>query len=333
MPLDSAADRDRRERYRRFYQEEGVYVPLFAQPWYMDAVCGEQSWSAWMCEHDGAVFAAMPYYLDESNGLRRITKAPLAQINGIVFCYPANQKPVKRQEFEERVVNEAVDYLATLGLDVYEQQYHYTFTNWLPFFWRGYTAITRYTYLIEDTSDMEAVTAAYSAKLRSIIRKGWRLVHVRDMTGAEEVYECNRQVFAKQGLPAPFSFELFSRLYEAASARECCRALCAEDDEGNVHSFCYVVWDDRSMYLLMGGSIPAFSSSDSYSYLIHHCIGLASSMGLKFDFEGSVIKGITKAIRNFGGVAKPYFRIRMVYNADVVRKEAEEYIERTQGGR
>ena len=82
MPLDSAVDRDRRERYRRVYQEEGVYVPLFAQPWYMDAVCGEQSWSAWMCEHDGAVFAAMPYYLDESNGLRRITKAPLAQING-----------------------------------------------------------------------------------------------------------------------------------------------------------------------------------------------------------------------------------------------------------
>lgn len=327
--IDMDESQRSKEKYWAFYKDSGTYVPLFAQPWFMDAVCGVDGWSVWMCEKGGSVYAALPYYLVDQQGMKKITKAPLAQINGLIFAYPRNQKLVKRQEFEEKIVNEAVDYIDSLGLDLYEQQYHYSFDNWLPFFWRNFTAVTRYTYVIEDTSDMDVVMNNYSPKLRSMIRKGSKSVSVVDADSKERFYELNSKVFSKQGLPMPFSYEIFSRLYDASSERGCSRALYAVDVDGNVHSLCFLIWDRESVYFLLGGSMPEFASSDSYSYLIHCGIRIASDLGRKFDFEGSVIKRISKSLRNFGGTAKPYFRIRRVYNPELVRSEAEDYIKRT----
>ena len=53
---------------------------------------------------------------------------------------------------------------------------------------------------------------------------------------------------------------------------------------------------------------------------------MASQKGLKYDFEGSVIKRISKSFREFGGEAKPYFRIRKVFNPEIIRREAEDLI-------
>ena len=43
-----------------------------------------------------------------------------------------------------------------------------------------------------------------------------------------------------------------------------------------------------------------------------------------------MIQPIAVAFRQFGGVPKPYYRIRKVFNPEIVRKEAEEYILRVQ---
>ena len=51
-----------------------------------------------------------------------------------------------------------------------------------------------------------------------------------------------------------------------------------------------------------------------------------NQLGLKYDFEGSVIKRISKSMRQFGGKPMPYFRIRKVFNPDIVRTEAENQI-------
>ena len=57
---------------------------------------------------------------------------------------------------------------------------------------------------------------------------------------------------------------------------------------------------------------------------------MAHKMGRAYDFEGSMIQPIAVAFRQFGGVPKPYYRIRKVFNPEIVRKEAEEYILRVQ---
>ena len=65
--------------------------------------------------------------------------------------------------------------------------------------------------------------------------------------------------------------------------------------------------------------------------LIWHGIEEAIQLGLVYDFEGSVIQRIAKSFREFGGVPKPYFRIRKVFNPEIVRNEAECYIKAIKG--
>ena len=43
-----------------------------------------------------------------------------------------------------------------------------------------------------------------------------------------------------------------------------------------------------------------------------------------------MIQRIAHSFRQFGGVPKPYYRIRKVFNPEIVRREAEEYILRIQ---
>ena len=64
---------------------ETTYVPIFSKPWWMDAVCGEDNWDVWLCDDDGDICAAMPYFTEKRGEYKYITKAPLTQNNGIIF--------------------------------------------------------------------------------------------------------------------------------------------------------------------------------------------------------------------------------------------------------
>ena len=81
------------------------------------------------------------------------------------------------------------------------------------------------------------------------------------------------------------------------------------------------------MYHLLGGSIPSYQKLESYNALTWTAIKMASYMGLKYDFEGSVIEKISKSFREFGGEAKIYYRIRKVFNPEILKKEYIEHLD------
>lgn len=310
-----------KERYSHFCEKANV--PIFSQPWWMDAVCGSENWDVWLCCHGDDIVAAMPYYLENRDGLHYITKAPLTQNNGILFMHESNSTPLSRQKAEEKIADEACGFIAGLGLDVYEQQYHHSFSNWSPFYWNGYEALPRYTYVIEDTSDLEKVEAAFSRGHRKNIRKGSKNGIVCRGLDPLTFYAEHEKIFAKQGLPCPFSQELWLRLYEAVLEHEAGEVLYAKTEEGNIASLMLLVWDEGAAYPLLGGSMPEFQNLETYSMLTWESIKVAHGRGLAYDFEGSMIRRIAKSFREYGGTPKLYFRIRKVFNPDVIMLEAQ----------
>lgn len=314
------------DRYKSFCEEN--YAPIFSQAWWMDAICEPENWDVWLCQHGEEVVAAMPFYCEERNGLRYITKAPLTQNNGIIFSHGANSTALSRQKAEEKIIDEACAFIESLNVDVYEQQYRYTFDNWSPFYWNGYDAIPRYTYVIENTSDMDVVEANISRGHRKNIRKGDRNGVVRVGLEPELFFREHEKIFAKQGLPCPFSEELWMRLYKAAKENDAGEILYAEDAIGNITSLMFLVWDERSAYPLLGGSMPEFQNLETYSLVTWESIKIAHEKGLAYDFEGSMIKRIARSFREYGGTPKLYFRIRKVFNPDIVMAEAGQKIER-----
>lgn len=316
-----------KERYEQFCAS--TYIPIYSKPWWMDAVCGPENWDVWLYESGGTVLAAMPYYMEQRGPYRYITKAPLTQNNGIIFKEEPNQKLVTKMEMQERIINAACAFIQSLGLDVYEQQYHYSFQNWQPFFWNHYTNVLRYTYVI-DPSNLEEVTANISKSYRNKIKNGQKQTHITSDISPEAFFEEHEKVFLRQGLPCPFSKDLWFRLYEACRLHDSGQMFCAKDREEHICALLFLVWDERSAYQLLGGYMQEYANCQGHPALIYNAICIAHEKGLLYDFEGSMIQRIAHSRRQFGGVPTPYYRIRKVFNPEIVRKEAEDYIKQLQ---
>ena len=299
-----------------------VYVPLYSKPWWLDAVVGTENWDVWLYEEGGSVVAAMPYYYELRKSRKYITKAPLTQNNGIIFKHNENSKYVAKALFEEKVIEAVCEYIESLGVDVYEQQYQTSFTNWLPFYWNSYTAIPRYTYVIEDTSDLDAIWENVTSKRRSVIRKGQKNSTDLEDLDIDTFYNEHEKIYLKQGLKCPFTYDVWKSLAEACLKHNSGKISCRRAPDGNIASVSFVAWDEKSLYKLMGGPIPDYAKLDAYGATTWDEIKLAHELGVSYDFEGSVIKRISKPFREFGAVPKQYFRIRKVLNPDIVMEEA-----------
>lgn len=309
-----------KEKYKIFCENEKVYVPVFSQPWWMDAACGEENWDVYVVERGGIYVAAMPYYMEQRNGYQLITKAKNTQNNGILIYYPEGQKYATKLTYEEKIIEEIISYIEALGIDKYEQQFHYSFDNWLPFFWNHYKEITRYTYVIEDTGNIEKIEKNYMGKVRTGLKRSRKYVHLKkEELSIKTFFELNKMSFERQGKQMPYGLEFIESIYNAGKQHNAVKILSAEDDMGNLHSAALLVWDKESVYYLLNGTNPEYKSSQANCFLIHESIKFAGELGKKFDFEGSVIKPIERAFREYGGVRKPYFRIYKVFNEELLQ--------------
>lgn len=174
---------------------------------------------------------------------------------------------------------------------------------------------------------MESVWGEIASNYRNTIRKGYKAAQVAEGNDADEFWNLHKKVFEKQGLECPFSYELWIRLFNACMQYNCGKILYAKDNRNNILSILFLIWDEKSVYHLLGGSVPEHQHLQTYNMLTWEGIKLASQKGLKYDFEGSVIKKISKSMRRFGGKPMPYFRIRKVFNPDILRSETEKQIQ------
>lgn len=309
-----------KEKYADFWKK--VFVPVYSQNWWLDAVCGEKNWDVWLYGEGNDILAAMPYYMEERDGWHYITKAPLTQNNGIIFRYPDSVKRAQKAKYEEKIINAACSFIREKKVDVYEQQYMTCFHNLLPFYWNGYTAIPRYTYVIDTSCGLEELWENMTPNKRKNIKKGQRNGEICEGLDEKTFYDAHKRVFDKQNLPCPFSFGLWQALYQATSEIGCSKILYSRGKNQEIQSILFLVWDAENVYLLLGGSMPEYSGLETYSALIWEGIRLAERKKKNFDFEGSVIKRISKSFREFGGELREYYRIRKVFNKDIMAKEA-----------
>lgn len=299
-----------KEKYRAFCEEEYA-IKIFSQPFWLDAVCGEANWDVALVERDGMIVAAMPYFMKRRFlFFKYITMPKLTQTLGPYFKYPPDQKYEKKLDFEKKMIDALLDQLP--AHDVFMQSFHYEIENWLPLYWRGYEQTTKYTYVIDDLSDMEKILADFSASRRRSLRNRTAGISILNNLGLREFYEFHSAVYRSQGLQVPYSFAFLQRLDDACGKHNCRELLFAVDAEQNILAALYAVWDRTSLYSLLGGTNVKINNNAGGSMLDYELMKIASRRGLKFDFEGSMIERIEAFNRTFGAVQKAYFQITKV---------------------
>jgi len=278
---------------------------IFRQPWWLDAVAPGR-WGEVVVRRGERIAARLPYVIERKFGLTFLGMPPLTQVLGPWIEHTA-EKYERRLAAEKDLMNELID-----GLPKYDrfcQNFHFSVTNWLPFYWRGFTQTTRYTYRLEDLSNEETLWAGLAENVRRAIRKATKSLAVRRDLDVEDFIRLNRLTFERQGIEVPYSDDLVRRLDAACRERGARGIIAAEDASGRVHAAVYVVWDADSAYNLMLGSEPELRGSGGSTLVMWEAIRMAARVTKSFDFEGSMVESIERSFRSFGARQVPYLRV------------------------
>ena len=289
-------------KYRTFSRSQPD-MPIFTKDWFLDAVYADE-WDVVTVERDGKIVASMPYLLKKKAFFKYIAQHFFTQTMGPYFI-----PELRYINMEMKLMKELIDQLPPF--DGFEQNFHHSITNWLPFKWEGFQQTTQYTYIIEDITDINKVWEGFSSNYRNTIRKAESQVEVVTDRSLEEFYDTVKMTFDRQGMKMPYDLDFLER-FDSRLYMECRNKIFfAQDKKGQIHSVLYLTLGDEYAYLHQAGSNPEFRSSGADTFLVWEAIKYASQQEkLKgFDFQGSVLPSIEKVRRRSGAIQKPYFRV------------------------
>ncbi|MBL4657488.1 MAG: GNAT family N-acetyltransferase [Flavobacteriales bacterium] len=268
-------------------------VPIFLQPWWLDAVVEKNSWSAVLVEEERVMKACFTYILKKKGPFKSLGMPHLTPYLG--FWFYNRVKPEKLSELISMLPKHDKFYmkmsykLSSLQLDKH-----------------GYDHEELYTYVLKRIKKHDKLQSQFRPTLRSTIKKAEAKIRIFETNDVKTLFELCEMSFKRQSKVASFSFELIKKIYNAAMARNCCTILMAEDDEGKIHAATMLVWDQHSAYYLLNGVDPKYRSSGANSLLMWDAIKYSSQHVDTFDFEGSMIPGVESFIKGFGAEKREY---------------------------
>jgi len=277
---------------------------IFAKSFWLDAVGSKYDILGCFDKGDRLV-AGMPI---TQSGSGYVTMPKLTQTLGIILSDFSSMKYVKKISKEKDIIMEFVDNLPKLKN--FDCGFHYNFSNWMPFMWKGYKQQTRYTYVIEGIKNIEKVRGEFADNTKSVIVKSIRNnLRVVDNLTLSDMYSMLKKTFERQNMMVPFNFDWFKSFDEIINKNNARKMLFTLDEQNNLHAALYLVYDKNSAYYLLGGADPEFRSSGAMYLNVFEAIKYSANFTDKFDFEGSIVPQIESMFRSFGATQKQYFRI------------------------
>ncbi len=297
---------NKRETYRTFCVGRPD-IPVFSQPWWLDVVCGEEGWDVCIVENAGRVVATLPYRYETSHGAVHISMPGLTQSFRLWIDYTDATKLESRLSREKQVITELIRQLPTF--ESFVLNLHPSLTNWLPFYWQGFTQTTRYTYVIDDLTDLPAVFARFSHAKRKNLKRADEIVKLGPELTAQEYYKHHTMTMQKSGKVINYPYSLLEAIFRTTRAHECGKVYTAIDSNGRIHSAIFVMWDPEQAFYLLSSIDPDHRTSGATTFLLKQAITEMREKTKRFDFEGSMIEGVENSFRQFGTKQIPYFQI------------------------
>ena len=294
-----------KERYRLLCKNE-LSIPIYSRDWWLDCVCGESSWDVLLYLKNEEIEAAMPYYIP-CKGL--ISMPHYTQTMGIWFNPAFEDKCYSRNLFRKQTICE--DFIMRLPAhDYFLQNFHYSFTDWLPFYWQGFHQTTRYTYLLPDIGNSDELWNNLGGDIRRNIQKAknkYQLT-VRRNVPTDLFLKINAYTYQRQGMK-PYHPEMLRNLIELSRSRNQGDIWGAYDENNCLHAAVFVVWQESCAYSIASGVDRAFRKSGGMALAFWTAVNELSEQVRSFDFEGSMIQGVEHFNREFGGRQTPFFAI------------------------
>lgn len=292
-------------------------APIFHQPFWLDAVAGD-AWDVAIISEKDVLKAYYIYAFKKDATGFQIIMPKLTQFLGLNYKLPDKSLRERHNE-ETELLEQLLQQLPAHGY--FESRWHFSFQNWLPFYWNGFHQTTRYTYVLEDLSDPEKLMAQCSDKIRREINKADKKFTVTKSDDVKACYQLLVKNFQDKHLSLPFDAALLERIYSSCKKNKAGAIWFSKDETGKLAACIFIVWDQKTAYYLIGGKEASFGNSGAMSQLFWHAFLDLRERVNSFDFEGSMIKGVESYFRSFGGALKGFFELSKI-NSPVQKLKA-----------
>lgn len=305
---------------------EQEYLPIFMQPWWMDAVCAGKEWDVLLvkkkdiyplersADTEDKIVAAMPYLFRKKWFMKYIVMPQETQIGGIYASEPQEGESLEFiAERNAKITTFLVEKLAQMKLWYYYQQFPIgsPFPNLLKK--QGFCVKERVTYRLDDLADLEGVIDNFSKNKKRQLVKASSL-HVETGLNGEGFYRFHTHCMLLRKRKLSYSREFLLVLERKTSRLKQSQILAIKDENGELHAAAYLVWDKHTMYYLL----PCYSSehkdSGASALLVLEAIKIARANGVSFDFEGSMESGIANHYKQFGSIPNKYYSVHRYYH-------------------
>jgi hypothetical protein len=291
--------------YRVLCETEGS-IPIFSKDWWLDAVVGEQNWDVVVVRTNGRIVGAMPFATTRRYGMIVIHQPPLTPLLG-AWISPSGEKTSSRLGNEQRVLQSLIDQLPRF--DNFRQTCNKDFSNWLPFYWNGFSQTTEYTYVVNHLDNLELVWSEFDSARRKHCRQGAERFTMKEDISLDDFLCLHKMTLDNRGVSQSFTDDSLRRLDAACIERKCRKIHIAVDDAGRHCSGTYTVWDGNCAYALMKGSDPQLQNTGAPSFCQWQAIRFSSTVASKYDFLGNMNPLIEPYVRSFGAKQTPIFTI------------------------
>lgn len=292
----------------RLYSKQNLELPLFHQPWWLDALASANgvTWDVALSRSkNGSIVAAWPYFIGLKLGMDVSLSPVLASYLGIWIDYPEEDwKEETRQSYQNNIVKDLLSQLPEFHL--MKQNFTPSFDNWKELYWAGYDQTTHYTYIIDNIKDHESVFAGFKSNLRNSIKKMGHTFSIGDTDNLAAFYDINKKSWSNQKEKIPYSLSYLQTLDDALVNNGHRYIRLIKDKNDNIVAGAYVVRDNNTAYNLMLGTDPNYRQGRAAEILLWDVIQEMSAYVDRFDFEGSMIEGVSQFFKAFGGRQQPY---------------------------
>jgi lipid II:glycine glycyltransferase (peptidoglycan interpeptide bridge formation enzyme) len=284
-----------KDAYRIICEQERV--PLFLQPWWLEAVCA--AWDVAIAKKGDRVAGVWPYAIDKKIGVSILRNPKLTPYLGPAVFFPADIKESNADSFEHETISELIKQLPEAKV------WHLAIQPGIKqagiFKHSQLQTTVQQTFLLDLEATEEVLLSNIKDTARRNIRQAEKEIRIiNDPAHLKDLYNFQKNTLENKGTFLAYSLAEMQRLMDACIANKSAALWVAKAGDV-IQAIVWHVWDKNCSYYLMGGQNHETNGYKAMTALLWHVIKDAKQKGhTTFDFEGSMDEGVERFFRNFG---------------------------------
>lgn len=281
-------------------------IPFFLRHGWISRVLDDHNWDVVLHQKGSEVLGFMPLHVKSKGPLKWATMPPLTPYLGPWALYPKGQKTPAKVGFEVEVFTQLANQIGHLNKATFYT--HPSVNNLLPFQWAGLTTSVRYTYIIGEFGNTEALWNGLQGNIRQEIKKARETIAVTEVDDAIELFLL-KSLQPKAHSGVNFNQAYYEKVISALHYLGDWKCLRATTSSGQTAAMAIFPFDADMGYYLAGAIHPDHRTTGALSLLLWTAMEHLTEKTRAFNFEGGMKPNIERYFRGFGAVPVPYAEV------------------------